>query len=83
MKTKLTLRLDSDLIEKTKTVAASRNTSLSQMVTEFFRSLQDNYQAGAESGTPVLNEISGVMPDKKNIENPSVKYDKRIRVKYL
>jgi hypothetical protein len=53
------------------------------MVTEFFRSLQDNYQAGAESGTPVLNEISGVMPDKKNIENPSVKYDKRIRVKYL
>ena len=83
MKTKLTLRLDSDLIEKTKTVAASRHTSLSQMVAEFFRSLQDNYQADTEGGTPVLNEISGVMPDKKNNENPSVKYDKRIRVKYL
>ena len=53
------------------------------MVAEFFRSLHDTYQAGTDGGTPVLNEISGVMPDKKDIGDPSVKYDGRIRVKYL
>jgi hypothetical protein len=67
----------------TKKVAASRNTSLSLMVAEFFRSLQDNYQTHTPIGTSVLNEISGIMPDKSSIDNPSDGYDRRIREKYL
>ena len=36
MKTKLTLRLDKDLIRKAKRLARRRNTSVSQMVADFF-----------------------------------------------
>ena len=83
MKTKLTLRLDSDLIEKTKTVAASRNTSLSLMVAEFFRSLQENYQTQSTVKTPVLNEIAGIVPQKKETYSLFESYDKKLREKYL
>jgi Family of unknown function (DUF6364) len=39
MQTKLTLRMDSDLIEDAKRIAEERNVSLSQMVSDFLRAL--------------------------------------------
>ncbi|MEM1296445.1 MAG: DUF6364 family protein [Verrucomicrobiota bacterium] len=39
MQTKLTLRMESDLIEEAKKVAEDRNVSLSQMVADFFNAI--------------------------------------------
>ncbi len=84
MQTKLTLRLDSVLINSAKKIAADRSTSLSVMVSEFFRSLSDNYNADAGSLTPLLNEISGILPCKRShTGEPSKKYNDHIAVKYL
>ncbi|MDA8170644.1 MAG: DUF6364 family protein [Nitrospiraceae bacterium] len=62
MFTKLTLRMDDGLIKKTKKIAKARNVSLSEMVTEFFKSMTSGN--GEEVSSPVLDEISGILAGK-------------------
>jgi hypothetical protein len=83
MQTKLTLRLDSDLIENTKKIAAARHTSLSLMVAEYFRSLQNNYQVDNSIESPVLKELSGILPKTQTQHELTMSYAKRLKEKFL
>jgi hypothetical protein len=62
MHSKLTLRLDSDLIESAKKIAESRNTSLSRIVAEYFTALL-NSDPSTEAGSlpPKTRSLLGVL----------------------
>ena len=48
MDTKLTLKLDKDIIEKAKDYAASQNKSLSRLIESYLQSLVDEKEVAAE-----------------------------------
>lgn len=66
-KKKLTIRVDARLIEQTKAYAAAHNTSVSQLVESFL--LELNQQKQAESSTPILDALTGILPAEANIED--------------
>lgn len=70
MNTKLTLKLDKDIIDKAKVYADKHNTSLSQMVEKYFSSLLSQKNSGNKI-SPLVQELSGVIkPDSvKNHKN--------------
>lgn len=57
-KTKLTLRIEKPIIEAAKDYAQQHQTTLSQLVTQFLRSLEIEDQPP----TPILAELSGILP---------------------
>ncbi len=67
METKLTLRLDGDLIENAKDEARKRGTSLSQMVADYFRGIRA-HKNSAKGLPPVtaslLGALKGLKPDR-------------------
>lgn len=70
MNTKLTLKLDKNIIDKAKVYADKHNTSLSQMVEKYFSSLLSQKNSGNKI-SPLVQELSGVIkPDSaKNHKN--------------
>lgn len=63
MNTKLTLRLDENLIEQAKSEAEKRGKSVSQMVAEFFGSLGTSTKAKSEY-PPITSSLLGVLNKK-------------------
>jgi len=63
METKLTLRLDYDIIQSAKEYAHTNNKSLSKLVEEFFRVLISNDAPPAEYPSLIKN-LSGVISEK-------------------
>ena len=63
METKLTLKLDKDVIDKAKRYAQSRNTSLSRMVEKYFHSITDLKNSNNKY-SPVVKELSGIIKTK-------------------
>ena len=59
MQTKLTLRLDSQLIERAKAHARSRGKSVSQMVAGYF-SVLDRHEEG-DSLEPITRSLRGIL----------------------
>jgi hypothetical protein len=53
METKLTLRLDDELIESAKREARNRGTSVSQMVADYFRGIQSRKTSPRDSRKPL------------------------------
>ena len=60
---KLTLKLDHEVIERTKEYAKERHLTLSGMVENYFRALTGN-QPVRRQLTPLVRELSGVAPAK-------------------
>lgn len=60
MATKLTLRLDEALIEKAKRYAKSRNTSVSQLVADYLRLLEEQAAPEARPG-PLTAALRGML----------------------
>jgi antitoxin component of RelBE/YafQ-DinJ toxin-antitoxin module len=60
MNTKLTLRLDNNVIEKAKIYAKSHNVSLSKMIETYLDSLTSEKDI-KEAITPLVESLSGVM----------------------
>ncbi|HSW62467.1 MAG TPA: DUF6364 family protein [Dissulfurispiraceae bacterium] len=81
MQTKLTLRLDDNLIRKTKKIAKDRNLSLSEMVAEYFASLIMVSREESHA-SPVLREISGVMKGKSKEKDRLGAYHRHLEEKY-
>ncbi len=81
MHTKLTLRLDDGLIEKTKRIAKARNSSLSEMVAEFFKSVSGSY-AGEATTSPVLTEVAGILGRKHGPKVLRSSYRRHLEEKY-
>lgn len=79
MHTKLTLRLDDSLIDRAKHAAANRGKSVSQMVSEFFESLE----GGAQTKTgypPITSALLGSLRGKSLSKED---YRRHLRDKYL
>ncbi|WP_457570099.1 DUF6364 family protein [Desulfurobacterium sp.] len=76
MKTKLTLRLDKNVIEKVKKYSARKGESVSQVVEKFFRVLSEE----KEEVTPTVKKLKGLLKGSSVDEND---YKKFIEEKYL
>jgi len=67
MQSKLTVRVDHDLIQAAKRYASRRKTSLSQLIEGYLKTLSviQNEPAGT---APVLQRLSGILPPDVTIE---------------
>ena len=63
MQTKLTLRLDSELIERAKELASERHTSVSQLVAQYFGTLTAESSPVSKSRPlpPVTRSLLGIL----------------------
>jgi hypothetical protein len=61
MQTKLTLRLDEDLIRRAKSVAKKRSKSVSQLVADYFASLDKKPKQSADDLSPIVRSLKGVL----------------------
>jgi ribosome recycling factor len=82
MGTKLTLRLDEKLIKNAKRIARSRRVSLSKMVSDYFKSISSQ-QKKEMIESPILSEITGILPSKADNKKLFRSYKKHIERKYL
>lgn len=76
MKTKLTLRLDKNVIEKAKEYSARRGESVSQVVEKFFRILSEE----REEVTPTVRKLKGLLKGS-NVDETD--YKNFLEEKYL
>lgn len=67
METKLTLKLDQNVIQSAKKYAESNNRSLSKLVEDYFRNLISENEPKMKL-SPLVEELSGVISDK-DLEN--------------
>lgn len=63
METKLTLKLDKDVIQSVKKYAQDNNKSLSKLVEQYFRKLVSEVEEKPKY-TPLVEELSGVVSEK-------------------
>ncbi len=82
MGTKLTLLMDEKLIKTAKRVAISRKTSLSRMVSDYFKSLLSQ-QKKEFIESPILSEIAGILPSKVDNKKLLADYKRHIERKYI
>jgi hypothetical protein len=61
MRTKLTLRLDEDLIQRAKSFAKKRSKSVSQIVADFFASLDKKPNRRSTDLTPMVRSLKGAL----------------------
>jgi len=82
MSKKLTLRLDEDVIERAKAYASERDTSVSQLVEDYFRALRP---AGSNESDEWWTQLS--KPTRQFLgvlgEGSEEDYKKHLRDKYL
>ena len=65
METKLTLKLDGQIIELAKKYAAIRQSSLSRLIEDYFRHLISD-QPIAQKYSPLVRELSGIITKPSN-----------------
>ena len=65
MDTKLTLKLDKQIIARAKRYAEKRNQSLSELVEQFFRRITEPEGDAAPPYSPLVRELSGVLSAKQ------------------
>ncbi len=61
MQTKLTLRLDEDLIQQAKSYAKKRSKSVSQLVADYFASLDKKSKRSSQDLTPIVRSLKGAL----------------------
>ena len=81
MNAKLTLHLDKEIIEKTKTYAKNRNQNLSSLVQNYFNFLSENNPDEDIEISQTTKEVSGVIKLSKDF-NMKKEYKKHILKKY-
>ncbi|MFY9311432.1 MAG: DUF6364 family protein [Bacteroidia bacterium] len=79
MDTKLTLKLDSSIIEQAKTYAKSKNTSLSKLIESYLGLLIE--PNNNQEITPLVKSLSGVIDLPKNFDYKK-DYKKHLLNKY-
>jgi len=80
MQTKLTLRLDDELINKAKTLAQQRGKSLSKLVAEYFNYITSKELRSENELPPIVKSLSGSLVDS-NIDETD--YKEYLEGKYL
>ena len=74
MQTKLTLRLEDQLIEQAKSYAAHAGKSVSQIVADYFKLLTSEKVKSASNSTPVTQSLRGLLRESKLDEEDYKKY---------
>ncbi len=74
MQTKLTLRLDDELIKKAKLIAKKRNKSLSKLVSEYFTIMTAEGNLKQEDLTPKVKVLYGALADQNVDKSDYLKY---------
>ena len=83
MNTKLTLALDSGIINTAKNYAATHSTSLSQLVEKYFLMLTNHQQATSITALPpITNSLAGILKVKSSIDHKQLVQDALVK-KYL
>ena len=67
MDSKLTLKLDKDVINAAKKYAKERNMSLSKMIEKYFAYLVEK-KKGNKKYTPLVNELAGIIHLEKDFD---------------
>ncbi len=65
-KTKLTVRVDRSALDRAKHYAATHNTSLSKLVSDFLGILDVETEPPQ---TPILRKLSGILPAEASVED--------------
>ncbi len=73
MDAKLTLSMDSSIISSMKGYASETNSSISQIVETFFKSLLSS-RSKKEKITPLVQELSGIIPSSGNEKESYINY---------
>ena len=74
MQTKLTLRLEDQLIERAKSYAAQAGKSVSQIVAEYFKLLTSEKTKNSQPSTPITKSLRGLLRETKLDEEDYKKY---------
>jgi hypothetical protein len=80
MQTKLTLRLDEELIREVKIIADRRGKSLSKIVANYFNSLREKPVETGTALTPIVKSLKGVL---RGADLNQKNYHKYLEGKYL
>ena len=80
MKTKLTLRLENDLIDRAKSHAKKRGKSVSQIVAGYFSLLDQKPERETSEFTPMVRSLKGSLKGAKVAKKD---YHKYLEEKYL
>jgi len=80
MQTKLTLRLEDELINKAKALAQQRGKSLSKLVAEYFNYITSKELESDNELPPIVKSLSGSLADS-NVDETD--YKKYLEGKYL
>lgn len=81
MNAKLTLKLDRDVIQKTKHYARHHGVSLSALVERYFVRLTDQAQQREVEPTGVVAELAGLL-EQAQVEDPKRSYADYLAEKY-
>lgn len=81
MDTKLTLTLDTKIIEKAKSYARKKNTSLSKLVEVYLQFINSKVENEGNEITPLVKSLSGILEDSTVSESKST-YKKHLGKKY-
>jgi hypothetical protein len=73
--------MDENIIEEAKRYARTHETSLSQLIARYLRSLTHAKKARGPI-SPIVQEISGVLPHSFRIGSPMKGYRRHLRKKY-
>ena len=74
MQTKLTLRLEDQLIEQAKSYAAQAGKSVSQIVAEYFKLLTSQKMTTSSPSKPITQSLRGLLREAKLDEKDYKKY---------
>ena len=74
MQTKLTLRLEDQLIEQAKSYAAQAGKSVSQVVAEYFKILTSEKTKLSSPSAPITQSLRGLLREAKLDEKDYKKY---------
>ena len=74
MQTKLTLRLDDQLIEQAKSYAAQAGKSVSQIVSDYFKLLTVEKIKSVSPSTPITQSLRGLLRESQIDEKDYKKY---------
>src|SRR5512133_3140506 len=74
MQTKLTLRLEDQLIEQAKAYAAQAGKSVSQVVADYFKMLTSEKTTTITQSTPITKSLRGLLRESKLDEKDYKKY---------
>lgn len=81
MNSKLTLKLDNQVIERAKVYARKKNTSLSKLIKNYLTILTSGNNSDSEGITPLVKSISGVLYNAKASDLKGA-YKKHLSKKY-